>query len=341
MQQKIYLGESETEAGVGFYLEIEIEESGREARTVDLDLVPSALTLSISGYEVKLNSPLEGSCGGQIRDTILEHYPSSDKVKRLVEIWGQWQLNDLRAGTRKQNEALENFGGDYNARCEYLKSIELYEDNGHKYGHAWLVDPLPLDVRSEVVELVEELSRPEPDPLWKQIGLEMKWEFDKLRSVDQFVYQITLVRGKKVMGPFQYSKGLAHAVVVAKDQHIMYGLVTTKDAMQKYRNAKGVDNWQKYLMKYRNVTVEALSSIAMKHGLRIVPTPPSIEDVLQCICDDSRCAEIYDDGIDFAEDFGYTDMRKARDTWQAIKRQAKELKELLGLDLYRQFVEVE
>ena len=91
---------------------------------------------------------MSGSCNGsagQCRDSIK---PKNDEQKQLIDIWKQWHLNDMNAGTVKQTEALKDFKGDYTAQCEYLKSVGLYDDDGYKYGTAWLKRGLPEIYRS-------------------------------------------------------------------------------------------------------------------------------------------------------------------------------------------------
>lgn len=75
----------------------------------------------------------------------------------LLEVWGKYHLNDLKAGTKVQEEALRNAGMyehyDYTKACDYLKSIGLYEDRGYKYGHGWLFEPLPQEIADKIIAL--------------------------------------------------------------------------------------------------------------------------------------------------------------------------------------------
>lgn len=96
---------------------------------------------------------------GQCLDTIKEYLPKNKQVARIVEIWKEYHLNDLKAGTRKQTaflNALEKQGWEYeyNSACESLKQAGLYEDNGYKYGHGWLYQPIPDEIINEVKELI-------------------------------------------------------------------------------------------------------------------------------------------------------------------------------------------
>jgi hypothetical protein len=50
-------------------------------------------------------------------------------------------------------------GWSYNEDCEYLKSLALYEDNGYRYGSAWLLCELPESVEKRVIELIDILQK--------------------------------------------------------------------------------------------------------------------------------------------------------------------------------------
>lgn len=119
--------------------------------------------LSITGVEGPTASGnAAGSCG-QVRDSLgrIENLARGwdyRMVRRLWILWKRWHLNDMRAGTQAQEEAIRTHGkqidtaegrrafDDYRARCTYLESIGLLVDNGYKYGSAWLVEEVPADV---------------------------------------------------------------------------------------------------------------------------------------------------------------------------------------------------
>lgn len=99
-------------------------------------------------------------CAGQCLNEIEELYKdgtlkkNKEKVLRIIELWREWHLNDLHAGTKKQTEYLNTVEYDgYSEACEKLKEAGLYEDNGYRYGHGWLFNPAPIEVVQELVEL--------------------------------------------------------------------------------------------------------------------------------------------------------------------------------------------
>lgn len=112
----------------------------------------SAGKLGIVGVEGPTNSGNSlGSCG-QINDhdwKIVEYNTGwgSEKVRKLREIWTEWHLNDMQAGSPKQMAVLKAHGHvGYTAACEILKESGCYTDNGYAYGSKWLRVEVPEDV---------------------------------------------------------------------------------------------------------------------------------------------------------------------------------------------------
>lgn len=68
--------------------------------------------------------------------------------------WENYHLNDLHPWTEKQEEALMGKNYDYSKACEYLKSIGLFEDNGHKYWYWWLYRPIPEKDLEEIKSFI-------------------------------------------------------------------------------------------------------------------------------------------------------------------------------------------
>lgn len=73
---------------------------------------------------------------------------SADNMR---QVWQRWHLNDMRAGTPKQEEAIRRWRSttddpSYDAACKMLESIDLLFDNGYRYGTAWLKEEVPVDV---------------------------------------------------------------------------------------------------------------------------------------------------------------------------------------------------
>ena len=111
------------------------------------------LALSITGnlYEVHKTKPV-WIAGGQIDSTIKQLLADGHKIKddawkleEALRIWDEWHLNNFTPGTKRQMEALEE-PLDYDSAVKRLKEIGLYDNNGYKYGQAWLIKPLPDEV---------------------------------------------------------------------------------------------------------------------------------------------------------------------------------------------------
>ena len=69
----------------------------------------------------------------------------------MKQAWQRWHLNDMRAGTPKQEEAVRKWrptadDPSYQGACKMLESINLLIDGGYRYGTAWLKEEVPLDV---------------------------------------------------------------------------------------------------------------------------------------------------------------------------------------------------
>lgn len=130
----------------------------KENNLIDLDIeIKEDKTFTMSGN-------MGGSCG-QIQDNIK---PLNKEQKELLEIWEKWHLNDMKAGTEKQEQALKEWrlknkinGYAYDQEVEFLKSINLYEDKGYKYGSAWLKKELPKDFEKNLKQLIETIRQQE------------------------------------------------------------------------------------------------------------------------------------------------------------------------------------
>lgn len=92
---------------------------------------------------------------GQVYEYLTEETPAEGYTKkdcfRLKQAWKRWHLNDMRAGTPNQEDAVRMWrcttdDQSYEAACKMLESINLLVDNGYKYGSAWLKEEVPLEV---------------------------------------------------------------------------------------------------------------------------------------------------------------------------------------------------
>lgn len=149
------------------WLEIELRtrQAQAEQRTIDLESPPAIYwELSVCGAIDEKNGRgrWQEVSGGQNIEEIAEIYADDPQVQKVAELWREWHLNDLNAGTRTQAAFIEKHKGDYpewrydySEACDILKAADLYTDRGYKYGHAWLLKVMPYDVKKEILDIIQ------------------------------------------------------------------------------------------------------------------------------------------------------------------------------------------
>lgn len=100
---------------------------------------------------------------GQCLDELAQYssIKNNPKFKQVYEWWKKWHLNDMHAGTEKQEQALEDAGltgwaNEYSNRCDYLESIGLLYDNGYEFGTSWLKREIPDEIQEEMRKFIKE-----------------------------------------------------------------------------------------------------------------------------------------------------------------------------------------
>lgn len=133
-------------------IEIEIEKSPHECRCWDsLELVENPIRLSICGK----SRGGSGQCSDFIKSKI-NNFKKSDQVilRKLLNIWDTYHLNDSIAGTKYQEELLSDFKcTEYREKYTYLESKDALYDKGYEYGTGMLYKEVPEDV----IEFLESL----------------------------------------------------------------------------------------------------------------------------------------------------------------------------------------
>lgn len=148
--------------------------------------------LSLSGV---VGPTRDGNCKGSCGQIAMSFDPETvtpntgwdnELINQLVEVWKEWYLNDLTPGTPAQEKAIKvwlSLGNkyEYDAACEFLKSIDLYADpqvpahlhsrtrlvdgkelTGYFYGSAWLKREVP----QEVIDFLFNLPATKVKPAW-------------------------------------------------------------------------------------------------------------------------------------------------------------------------------
>ena len=131
--------------------------SKRKINEVILEIELINGNLSICG-EIWNSKKTDIEAGGQCCEIISELFPKNKKVQRIIEVWKEWHLNDLHAGTPEQEAYLKEKGllssGKYDEVCQALKNVGLYEVkyNGkpYKYGQGWLRREIPQEIIKEI-----------------------------------------------------------------------------------------------------------------------------------------------------------------------------------------------
>ena len=111
--------------------------------------------------------------GGQCLDELAKSCHGTT-FKKLYRLWKDWHLNGMKAGTPEQEAAVAEWKAaghryDYSTVCEMLKERGLYEipftgttvdkewhGELYRYGHGWIVKPLPAEIIAECKKLVKE-----------------------------------------------------------------------------------------------------------------------------------------------------------------------------------------
>ena len=166
-----------THAKTRLELHVRLEKQDAQGGSLDTELEPitepyNRLSISMGSWTRRgPRLPWREDCFGQGRDYVLSfarHCPPAQRaaIQRLCELWAEWHLNDLQAGTAKQTEAigLARAAGEiqdgqfYDTARIALASRGLLTDRGYEYGHKWLTKRLPQAVQSEVIALCDAIE---------------------------------------------------------------------------------------------------------------------------------------------------------------------------------------
>lgn len=127
--------------------------------TVELELTDNNI-FKASG-DVWDNRHTDIICGGQCLDDLLPFFKHNETFKEIFRLWKAYHLNDMHAGTPKQEQALKNskWGGVnanfYSEQCKYLESVGLLYDDGYKFGSGWLKE----EIQENDIELIKKLIK--------------------------------------------------------------------------------------------------------------------------------------------------------------------------------------
>lgn len=160
-QKKVKIGYEDKNP---IYLEVEIRENdlntqaifnidgkilyiGSKKQTIDHKYVDKYKELSLSASSKYF--------AGQAIDEVKKLIPINPKLKRVVEIWEEYHLNDTQPNCIHQES--------FNCNCEDFKEKAENESNkcpmNYKYGSKWLLKELPEDIEKEIIQLTKEVTQ--------------------------------------------------------------------------------------------------------------------------------------------------------------------------------------
>jgi hypothetical protein len=101
---------------------------------------------------------------GQCVEEVAGYFPENQLAQRILAIWRDWHLNDMRSGSPAQEAWLKANPvaavypeSHYQKASDALKTAGLNPDPGYlhngkpyEYGHAWLTEELPAEIASEI-----------------------------------------------------------------------------------------------------------------------------------------------------------------------------------------------
>lgn len=138
---------------------IQLKERANSAQDWEtLQTIAHPLTLSIWGAESLQR------CACQRLDHIKQYAarvkPQDKNIFDFIcDIWERYHLNDMKAGTKQQENELYKmdrtllYASNYYDACEQLKKINLYKDRGIEWGRGWLVEQIPSEIISQIMKL--------------------------------------------------------------------------------------------------------------------------------------------------------------------------------------------
>lgn len=258
-------------------------------------------------------------CGGQCLETILELFPEDKLIARMVEVWRDWHLSDMKSGSPAQEKAIEQYKRDnpawrydYTQASDYLESIGLNPDqsylhNGrpYQYGSDWLATPLPSDILAEIESWKNLKENPVViDPFTQWIDATFVYKAvlqEEMKYADKYLCTLIRKDNPKISERIEYTQGKAHRI------------------------ANNGAPWDE-----RKARVDCKQSYQVNH----TKSAPKAAMVFDAMINDAKAYNDNRDVLDFISELCYEDAKEGRRVWQACETQFHKLQQLAGKDFH-------
>jgi hypothetical protein len=142
------------------YLTIELTPQTGTSNTIEHKPITSWTRASFTGHSFYKGSRRYNfdAFGTGFAQTVVKPAPgiTLDDLAQMARLEKRWHLNDLRAGCAHQTIV---YGiNEYGRKAPSSDDTPACPETGYRYGHAWLVEPLPADAEAEIRELAELLD---------------------------------------------------------------------------------------------------------------------------------------------------------------------------------------
>lgn len=138
---------------------------GRRINTVTIDIALCNGRFTVSG-DIWNARKTDIICGGQCLD-LISKFVNTPLFRQIYRLWKLYHLNDMKAGTPKQEQAVrewKNEGNkyDYTEVCKMLESKNLLFDESYliggkpyRYGTRWLKEEISSEDMKQITEILE------------------------------------------------------------------------------------------------------------------------------------------------------------------------------------------
>lgn len=121
---------------------------------------------------------MSGEYGGGLGQVFDEVNPDGENQQKLIDLWHEWHLNGMSAGTPEQIEWLEKEGIDRSNYEDCVTALKLagyykviHPETGEpfKYGHDWYHKQLPENFEDELNSLLDDIEAEEESKQERQV----------------------------------------------------------------------------------------------------------------------------------------------------------------------------